>query len=244
MDLFKKSLFWGSALLLLSACTDYVAQMEEGFGAWDIPCRTATGGAVVCGELQDARDGQKYMTVTIGSQTWMAQNLNYATEHSACYDDDTKICSSYGRLYTWAAAMGSTEFACGRGYYCVFPEKSQGVCPDGWHMPDSTEWEELIRTVGGASVAGKMLKSTKNWPSAGNGSDDYGFSALPAGTSSGMASQYEENKYDKKGSYTGFWSSMQQGGSVGSGLVLNSSNRASVEGVAKNAGLSVRCVKD
>ena len=59
--------------------------------------------------LTDERDGQTYKIVKIGDQTWMAENLNYKTESSFCYNDSTEYCETYGRLYTWAAAVGKTE---------------------------------------------------------------------------------------------------------------------------------------
>ena len=63
--------------------------------------------------------------MTIGEQTWMAHNLNYETEEgNYCYKNSAKYCKKYGRLYTWAAAMD--------------------VCPEGWHLPDTTEWKALF----------------------------------------------------------------------------------------------------
>jgi len=68
---------------------------------------------------------------------------------------------------------------CGYGKICTIPAKVQGICPDGWHLPTRTEWNALFTEVGGKSTAGKILKSQTGWD--GNGTDEYGFSALPAG---------------------------------------------------------------
>ena len=86
------------------------------------------------GTVTDSRDGKTYKTVTIGSQTWMAENLNYndGTTSSHCYRDDEINCFRYGRLYIGPRDMD---------------------CPDGWHIPRLEEWETLISAVGGDSVA-------------------------------------------------------------------------------------------
>ena len=125
------------------------------------------------GELIDSRDGQTYKTVTIGSQVWMAENLNFEVEGSYCYGGLDSNCTKYGRLYTWIAATD------GGNYFSVHP--LQGICPEGWHLPDSTEWGTLIRSVGDTLTAGGVLKSASGWANEGNGTDLYGFSALPAG---------------------------------------------------------------
>ncbi len=59
--------------------------------------------------------------------------------------------------------------------------KQRGICPEGWHMPSLPEWETLTDFVGGSSTAGTILKAASGWKSEGNGTDDYGFSALPGG---------------------------------------------------------------
>lgn len=101
-----------------------------------------------------------YETVVIGGKRWMKKNLNIETTNSWCYGYSVDSCVRYGRLYTWAAA--------------------KTACPNGWHLPDTSEWRNMIDTVGGASVAGKKLKSTSTW-NYKNGTDDFGFSALPSG---------------------------------------------------------------
>ena len=113
----------------------------------------------------DSRDGKKYRTVKIGRQTWMAENLNYNAKGSKCYDNKPANCEKYGRLYDWNTAMKA--------------------CPSGWHLPSGDEYEVLDNTVGGENVAGKKLKSSSGWKDNGNGTDEYGFSALPGGGNSG-----------------------------------------------------------
>lgn len=157
------------------------------------------------GTLKDSRDNQVYKTVSIGTQTWMAENLNYAYKgktstfdsSSFCYDDDPTNCSKYGRLYLWSAAMDSAGTwstngkGCGNGKFCLPTYPVRGVCPEGWHLPTEEDFRILSRGTGATwdernfyyIDAGKYLKSTSGWNDNGNGTDAYGFSALPAGIS-------------------------------------------------------------
>jgi len=103
-------------------------------------------------------EGKTYKTVIIGSQTWMAENLNYNTSGSICL----RTCEEYGSLYDWETAMS--------------------VCPPSWHLPSDDEWATLIDFVGGSSTAGTKLKATSGWWTPNysyNGQDTYGFAALP-----------------------------------------------------------------
>ena len=171
------------------------------------------------GSLTDIRDGQTYKTITIGSQTWMAQNLNYKTADSYCYDDKASNCSKYGRLYTWAAAMMA--------------------CPSGWHLPSDDEFRFLFTTVGGRSTAGSMLKSTSGWYRNGNGKDDYLFSALPTGSGGGRS------LYSGEGYEADFWSSSLRDRGNAYHMYLRYDDIAAYTGsVSKDFGFSVRCVKD
>ena len=113
------------------------------------------------GSFTDTRDKKTYKTVKIGEQTWMAKNLNYDAKGSKCYDNKPANCEKYGRLYDWETALKA--------------------CPYGWHLPDNDEWDVLIAIVGGKEVAGKKLKAKSGWKDNGNGTDEFGFSALPSG---------------------------------------------------------------
>jgi uncharacterized protein (TIGR02145 family) len=137
-------------------------------------------------EFCDKRDGNIYAYVKIGTQTWMAENLNHFVAHcgkdNGCTANDQEIksskcavandgfavyednmyCKTYGRLYTPAAAFE--------------------VCPQGWHLPSYEEWLELIEYAGDIDPAIK-LRASSRWSEYFNGlsTDEFGFSALPAG---------------------------------------------------------------
>jgi len=131
------------------------------------------------GVLNDGRDGKKYKTVVIGGNRWMAVNLNYQSQsgRSWCNNKNYSTCDKYGRLYDWNTAMT--------------------VCPTGFHLPSRYEWDYLGETVGGEKKpwpgggenwygVGNKLKASNGWDdkkngSSGNGTDEFGFSALPGG---------------------------------------------------------------
>ena len=113
-------------------------------------------------KFTDSRDSKVYRKVTIGGKTWMAENLNFAAEGSTCYENNAGNCDKYGRLYNWTTALSA--------------------CPAGYHLPSDDEWTELENAVGGRSTAGTKLKSTVGWNGNGNGTNDFGFLALPGGS--------------------------------------------------------------
>ena len=200
---------------------------------------------VTKGSITDTRDGHSYKTVTIGSQTWMAQNLNYETANSYCYSNNASNCTKYGRLYTWAAAMDSVGSwsangkGCGYGKTCSPTYPVRGVCPEGWHLPTQTEWNTLFTAVGGQSTAGKMLKSTSGWNSSGNGTDAYSFSALPAGGRGG------NGHFNYEGNNAYFWSSTDDNSYYAYSMILYyNGDYAGLDDGNEGYGFSVRCVKD
>ena len=126
------------------------------------------------GSFIDARDGKKYKTVKIGTQTWMAENLNYEARGSKCggtnnelTNENTRYCDKYGRLYDWTTAMKA--------------------CPEGWHLPSKEEWNKLMDYAlsskscksnrGYINFIGECL-GARGWNDA---TDAYGFAALPGG---------------------------------------------------------------
>ena len=222
-------------------------------------CKTEAGDNCEYGTLTDDRDGQTYKTVKIGEQWWMAENLNYryiqqtAEEDSSsyCYDNDPANCAKYGRLYLWSAAMdsagiipGNTANGCGYRKICNLGAGNiRGVCPEGWHLPDTTEWNALFDAVGGKETAGTMLKFTEGWHdndgTSGNGSATYSFSALPAGY------RNNDGSYNDEGNNTYFWSSTGNDSSRAYSMFLYYYyDSAYLNYGSKYYGFSVRCLKD
>lgn len=213
------------------------------------------GKSFVDGWMVDPRDKQLYKTVTIGSQIWMAENLNYAytaptkdnglDSSSFCLDNKSGNCTKYGRLYLWSAVMdsagvipGNTANGCGKGPECQVSGIVRGVCPMGWHVPDSTEWETLFTAVGGKDKAGTVLKSLSGWTGDGNGTDDYSFNAVPAGYRNGGGN------FAGEGGYAYFWGApLENGDAYGVHLDYDIAN-ATLDFLYRNYGRSVRCVKD
>ena len=168
----------------------------------------------------DARDGQKYVYVEIGGQTWMAENLNYNASGSKCFGQDGAVwneetyendtitpeevqanCETYGRLYNWAAALA--------------------VCPSGWHLPTGAEWDALVKFIDPDydieeplaiynmfyTTAGAKLKIEPGWNrgslSSRPSTDDYGFSALPGGYG------FDTGVFSYAGSKSELWSATE-----------------------------------
>ena len=216
----KRFLFTALVLFTLVglASAEQVCTESEYKGRTIKKCRDtgSSGGDSSMDSFTDPRDGQTYRTVQIGSQTWMAENLNYRTDDSYCYDDESANCRKYGRLYTWNAALNA--------------------CPSGWHLPSKAEFETLIAAVGGYGVAGRALKSTSGWMEDGNGTDVYGFSALPAG-------YYNDGNFFNVGSNATFWSATEGSSNYAYAWYL-SAGSAYLNGLNKGNGSAVRCLRN
>ena len=203
--------------------------------------------AIVKGTMTDSRDGRTYKTVTIGNQTWMAENLNYKTKKGSwCYNDNESNCTRYGRLYIWSAAMDSAGTwsmngkGCGYRKTCSVASSGsatlvQGVCPEGWHLPSSSEFNTLDRD----KDTGWALKSTRGWDNGGNGNDAFGFSALPAGVRTAMGGYFNE------GEFANFWGSTEGGSDIAFSMrLVNVYDFVRRDFVDKNVGISVRCIQN
>jgi len=201
----------------------------------------------VCGNpIVDSRDGKSYTTILIGTQCWMAQNLNIGTlvigtseqtDNSIiekyCYADLESNCDVYGGLYQWNELM-----------QYVITEGVQGICPTGWHVSTNSEWTTMIYYLGGWNFAGGKLKEigTTHWlyPNTG-ATNESGFTALP-----GSLRQPGYSFYGLTGCGT-WWSSTEYDdgtGAIDYYIGYNSTNVSNFGMGEKNFGLSVRCLKD
>ena len=193
-----------------------------------------------------AMDGYSYSTIQIGDQCWFAENLRttvYAdgtpipevTDGTAWlglssgarsdYDNDASNVATYGRLYNWYAATDAA-----------------GLCPTGWHVPTDDEWtalETYLGANGHSGAEGTALKSTSGWSNSGNGTDDFGFSALPGGFRDG------DNGSSYNTGYVGYWwSSSPSGGNAWYRYLFSS--YPVITRINKNPrfGFSARCLRD
>jgi uncharacterized protein (TIGR02145 family) len=198
---------------------------------------TGTGGV---DQVQDA-DGNWYNTVQIGTQIWMAEDLNVGTmvngailqtDNSViekyCYANNLDNCASYGGLYQWDEMM----------QYSI-TEGVQGICPTGWHLPTDTEWKTMEMVLGMSlseanttswrgTVQGDLLKS-------GGGS---GFEGMFTGM------RTVNGTFSSLGNDNWFWSSTETGTSAWYRLLTSGQSQVLRNNFSKNYGQSVRCVKD
>lgn len=213
--------------------------------------------------LTDGRDGSVYKTVTIGegvnAQVWMAENLRYAytgvpyksrsftsDSTSWCFEDNIAYCTRYGRLYTWSAVMDSAArfsenagTACGYGKTCTPNTPHRGICPKGWHVPTNEEYSTLYDNTDGIDYAAMKLKTSTGWFD-NSGTDEYGFSILPAG----YIDDYGNFNDDRASAF--LWSTTEYNGKIAfdQGFYYYLDEAYQEEEFEKNYGFSLRCLKD
>lgn len=206
----------------------------------------ASSGLMGCEPSKDAEgpvnitvidaDGNKYPTMKIGQQIWMAKNLNVNIEGSKCYDNDPKNCEKYGRLYTWSAALKA--------------------CPSGWHLPSKEEMDAFVEAVkvkvdqiviSKKQNAEPLKRGEDRWSNHlrhadwfngydSFGYDSFGFSALPAG-------HIVYDKFGGLGDWTEFWSSKEYNAQYASSLSILGRS-AEVKSSMKSYGYSIRCIRN
>jgi len=197
----------------------------------------------IAGQLVDI-DGNVYRTVVIGTQYWMAENLkvkkyrngdnithidndsNWASNTDGAYgyyDNNTVNRDTYGMLYNWYAV-----------------DNSSGLCPQGWHVPTSTEFNDLTTELGSNPALKLKETGTVHWSSESTGtSNSSGFTALPAGLR-----QYNNGTYMNLRDYTYFWTSSSTTYATFKSLSHNSSGSFGSGSTLKTYGFSIRCLKD
>lgn len=224
--------------------------------SWDIPKEVRCDKPVTYGTLTDTREtpAKTYRTVKIGSQTWMAENLNYKVndkKSSWCYGNNPANCEITGRLYTWNAAVGRNEEDCDDDKTCGINEPVKGVCPNGWHLPSKSEWETLVNYTNSTAPA-HILKSQTGWGRVfrgthNGGSDDYGFCILPGSRKYYNYSQTPALSDTTIFDYDGlalFWTSTLQYGNLAYYIKTASADEMNFMQDFIYYGMSVRCVKD
>ena len=187
-------------------------------------------------------NGNTYKIVIIGNQEWMAENLKVThfsdgiaipkiTDNSdweltntaayCNYDNNAINADTCGSLYNWYAV-----------------DDSRNIAPEGWHVPTDEEWTTLNNYLG--SDAGDKLKSIAGWNSDGNGTDDYGFTALPAGY------RRSNGSFRSMGNQEFFWSASEENGSDYAWYRYLDYSSADITRTRfyKEHGFSVRCVRD
>jgi uncharacterized protein (TIGR02145 family) len=190
----------------------------------------------LCGDtLVDQRDGQKYPTVRIGTQCWMKKNLGigtyvtiYQTNNNIlekyCFNPAAGGCNTWGGFYTWDEMMQYDTTS-----------RIKGICPEGFHIPDTTEFKILGAFLGGDSIAGGKMKEpgTTHWHTPNTGATySSGFTAIGSGSWSGL--QYDQSYY---------WTSSQYDASFSFIYILNNTSAQLVlSATVKGYGLSVRCL--
>jgi len=177
---------------------------------------TVSSGTNETGLILDKKNNISYGTVKIGSQWWMAENLNEAGG-KFCYSNQSSNCALYGGLYAWTDAMA-----------LAITEKARGLCPQGWHIPSLNEWQQLLDFYG----QGEAKKAMEV-----NGSSD--FRMYLAGQRSVAGSS------ELMGQVTNFWTSTKSSGdnAIAFSFQKDQDNYFKLN-LGQRYGFSVRCIKD
>jgi|GEM_PF-1580057 len=202
-------------------------------------CSVATTGGIAT--IADSRDGNVYKITTIGTQTWMAENLRYAGA-GRCYNNDNTPanCDAYGRAYTFAEAIAGETPTATSG---TSPDV-HGICPSNWHLPSSTEWNTLLTFVGGNSS--QKLRASGLVIDGVPGTDLYDFNWKPSAFLSAGSGNWIDG-------LAMLWSSTHEGNTYAYLMPASPYNAPSSEVAVYNGynlwtgyldAWGIRCVKD
>lgn len=219
-------------------------------------------GDVAFGSLKDARDGRVYITVRIGNQNWMAENLDYraaGADSGWWFKGSRDSGDKHGRLYTWAGAMGLGEDCGAQPCSDVTQSRRQGICPSGWHVPRDSEWLALLAAVSADPRVGfgwnaSSLRAVASWAQLSQptpADDIFGFRALPSGfqSSIGAFASFPGGHLDASGyGYAGllavWWSSSRSADSAAVLALFCLSRYAGLSWSDVGNRHSLRCLQD
>ena len=182
--------------------------------------------------------GRDYPVVKIGNQLWLAENLDYKFDGLVFNPPDWDSTSSNGCYFEGGQTPYKPEYGMiYNGYAMKYLNNNRAtLLPSGWHVPSKNEFSTLITAVGGTSVAGKKLKSTSGWDS-GHGTDDSGFTALPAGA------RFYYGAWTGADSMTGYWTSTANGNTESYRYKIRGEDDISESTYDNKYGYSIRLVK-
>jgi uncharacterized protein (TIGR02145 family) len=203
---------------------------------------------VAYGSLTD-QEGNIYKTIIIGTQEWMAENLNVQTYRngdsiSTNQDDFTWSNSLVTQIGAWAYYNNDSLNGCpyGKLYNWFAVADARNLCPEGWHVPTDAEWFTLSDGFGGQTLTGGKLKNTEStyWQSPNTGAtNESGFSGLPG------AYRETSGPFYEIGNVGCWWTSSPMGGSSAWSRELRFASGGLFRiDSSKRFGYAVRCVKD
>ncbi len=215
-------------------------------------------------KLCDMRDARIYPIVTIGTQTWMAKNLiftppNYPQGSTRRYASGTFIIYKNNAYYNWATAMDSigiysnSAVGCGGTVKRCTPQYPvRGICPEGWHLPDTTEWNTLNNYMSAQypdEGVGISLRSTSGWKKNQNGNDRIGFNAQPVGYYDWLYDPDDDEDWtplEDSSSHAHFWSSNYQKNGTISSYYIQYNKKDLIKGHQDHNTnrIAIRCIKD
>ncbi len=193
----------------------------------------------------DARDSQSYKYITIGEQVWMAENLRYRKGFDSlnhindwCYNNHDDRCADYGALYTWSGAMNVDEKYNTERLWRKRPDAPvQGICPEGWHLPTTKDFE-VLQKLSGNTNAYEKLRAPYSWENGTVGTNEVGFFAVGSGYLEHRTPTFTDSL-----NITGFWAASDISYETADVFAIITRVMYRSPTKDKRNGYSVRCIK-